>query len=154
MKARLTRMFARLRDCVEGAMIIETAIVTPVLVMISVGIYDSGRMFERQLFLQSAIGEATAIALASNSGASTDINTVKQILVQSSGLSADHITVEKKYRCGEDATLLDSSDTCDPSGEISTYLKVAITDHYTPLWTDFGVGQSIDFSVTRTAQIA
>lgn len=135
-------------------MIIETAIVTPVLVMISIGIYDTGRMFERQMFLQSAIGEATAIALAANSGASTDVNTVKQILVQSSGLSADHIVVEKKYRCGEDTTLLDSSDTCNTSNEISTYLSVRITDHYTPMWTDFGVGRAIDFSVNRTAQIA
>jgi len=154
MMARINRVFARLRDCAEGAMIIETAIVTPVLVMISVGIYDSGRLFERQMFLQSAIGQATAIALAANSGATTDINTVKQMLVDSTTLPADQVVVEKKYRCAEDTTLLDSPATCNPSGEISTYLKVSLTDHYTPMWTDFGVGRAIDFTVTRTAQIA
>ncbi|MDE2561237.1 MAG: pilus assembly protein [Sphingomonadales bacterium] len=151
---RLASLFARLRASTEGAMVIETAIVTPVLVMMSVGIYDTGRMFERQIFLQSAIGEATAIALAANSGASTDVTTVKSILVQSSGLPANQIAVTKKYRCGTTATLIDDSTTCDPTGEISTYIDVSITDHYTPMWTEFGVGKSIDFRVNRTAQVA
>ena len=154
MKQTLKSLSAHLRSSIAGTMVIETAIVMPVLVVISLGVFDTGRMFARQTFLQSAIGEATAIALAAGSGATTDVNQIKDVLVQSSKLPADQITVLKKYRCGDDPTLLDSSSTCTTGEEVSTYLQVTITDTYKPMWTEFGVGHDITYDVTRTSQVA
>ena len=54
-----------LRDA-RGSMAIETAIVAPVLAMLSVGGFEVSAMVARQTELQSAASEAEGIALAAS----------------------------------------------------------------------------------------
>lgn len=134
-------------------MVIETAIVAPVLVLLSIGAYDASRVFGRQTELQSAVAEATSVALAANAGAATDTIKVKEILVDATDLPASGVTVTKVYRCGEDTDLVATSAGCDADEQVSTYMEIRLVDAYNPLWCSLGIGSAIDYDVTRTVQI-
>lgn len=146
----LLRLLAGDRD---GSMVIETAIVAPVLVVLTIGAYDASRIFSRQTELQGAIGEATSVALAAAAGAATDTTKVKDILVANTGLPAANVTVSKVYRCGSSTDLLASSATCASTDQVSTYMKIRLVAEYDPMWSAIGIGSEIDYDVQRTVQI-
>jgi len=148
------RFLSSLRRCTRGAIAIETAIVAPILLTLSVGAFEASSIVARQHELQSAASEGEAIALTFASGASSDVNKVKDILQASLDLGEDQITVAKVFRCGISDELVDDSSTCGEDDIVSTYLRFQMNDNYTPLWTGFGIGKPIDFSVTRTVQVS
>ena len=144
----------RLRRDQRGAIAIETAVVAPVLALMSVGAFQVSAMVARQSELQSAAAEAEAIALASPPDTVAERNTLKQIIMASARLDADQVTLVEKFRCNSAANLVDSSGTCATGDEISTFVQITITDTYTPQWTHFGVGEPLDYNLVRTVQVS
>ena len=138
----------------QGSMMIETAIVAPVLVMMGLGTFEVSSIVSRQHELQTAASEGEIIALAAAQGATTDISTVKDILKASIGLTDDQITVSRFYRCNATETTVTSADSCNEDDIVSSYIKLDLTDSYTPVWTEFGVGSAIDLDVERTVQLS
>ncbi|NCU11657.1 MAG: pilus assembly protein, partial [Sphingomonadaceae bacterium] len=61
----MRQLLGRLHRESDGAMVIETALVAPVLVLLSLGAFQISGVIARQTELQSAASEAAAIALAS-----------------------------------------------------------------------------------------
>jgi Flp pilus assembly protein TadG len=143
----LARLHALAPDT-RGAMAIETAIVAPVLVLLSIGSFQVSQMVARQNELQSGAEQAEAIALAANSGASTDTSEVKSLLMSQLSLSSDQVDVTKRFRCNADTTLSDTN-TCSSDDEVSTYLSIKLTDTYQPIWSKIGVGGSVTYHVNR-----
>ena len=143
---------ALLRDT-RGALLIETAIVAPVLVLMSLGAFQVSSMVARQSELQSAVAEASAIALAVAPDTSAKRATVKSVIMASSGLASGHVTVSNTYRCGTTATY-QNGQSCSGSSKLSEYVKIELTDTYTPIWTEFGVGGPMNYNVTRYVMIA
>jgi len=43
---------------------------------------------------------------------------------------------------------------CTDAAQVSTYIKITLTDTYTPQWTSFGVGGPVNYSVVRMVQIS
>ena len=37
---------------------------------------------------------------------------------------------------------------------VSSYLRIEVTDSYTPVWKDFGIGDTINYDVERTVQVS
>ncbi len=146
-------MLARLARCARGAMAIETAIVAPVLLLMSLGTFEVGRMVSRQHELQSGASEAEAIALAANMGAASDIGTVKDILETSLGLDDDQVQVEERYRCGASPDLVAAKELCDEDDPVSRYMQISMTDTYEPEWTKLGLGDGFTFNVERLVQL-
>jgi Flp pilus assembly protein TadG len=144
---------SRLRHDQHGSMVVETAIVVPVLAMLSLGAFDASRMIARQTELQQAVAEAAQIALASVPDTQTERDTIKSIIRTSTGLAATNVSVTARYRCGT-ATTLNTTNTCGASSAVSTYLRIAVTDTYTPVWNDFGVGSAMHYNVTRMVVIS
>ncbi len=142
---------ALLRDT-HGTMLIETAIVAPVLVLMSLGAFQVSGMVARQSELQSAAAEASAIALASAPDTAAKRSTIKQVIMASTGLSQYHVVVAPIYRCGT-STTFQSANTCGTSAKLSTYVRINLTDTYTPMWTKFGVGRPMNYNVTRYVMI-
>ena len=149
--------FARLRNLLgdklladkAGAVVIETAIVAPVLIMMSLGAYDVSRIVARQTELQSAVAEVTEIAIAIKVDTQNERDKIKTILVSATGAPANSVTVANSYRCGAAAATVTDPTTCAVGDQITTYLDVSITDVKSPLWTNFGVGQPITLRVDR-----
>lgn len=155
MITRLTHMLKRIGRDTVGSVVVETAIVAPVLVTLGLGAYDVSRMIARQADLQAGSTDVEGIVLAVSSGSSTDINTIKTVLMSSLSLTSSKVTVTKVYRCNNSTTLSTSNSSCGGSSDVlSTYVQVTLTDSYTPLWTKFGVGSAMNYSLTRTVQVS
>ena len=147
----IASLLARLRRDQRGGMAIETAIIAPVLVLMSLGSYQVSGMVSRQTELESAASEGVAIALASSPDTAAKRTTIQQVLMTSTGLAAANVTVSEVYRCNSAAAYITDRTTCT-TGVISTFTRIHLTDTYTPAWTRFGVGSPITYRVTRYAQ--
>lgn len=147
-------LFRRLVRDRHGAMAIETAIIAPVLILLALGSADASRMISRQNELQSGVAQAEAIALAANAGASTDVDTLKSVLMQSLNLPSSQVSVVKQYRCNANQTVVSTANSCSSSDVVSTYLKITLTDRYDPIWQRVsGIG-TWNFNVVRTVQLS
>jgi len=148
----IVRALSKLARDTRGTAVIETAIVAPALVCLTLGGFEASRIVAHQHELQTGAGDAEQIVLAAASGSATDTPTIKTALVNSLGVSADNVDVDKLYRCGTSSTL--SSAQCSSGSWQSTYVEVTFHDSYTPLWTSFGVGGPVNFRVARTIQVS
>lgn len=151
MRRRLQSLAALWRDD-RGAMLVETAIVAPVLVLMSTGAFQVSQVVARQTELQGAAAEATGIALASPPETNDQRTTLKSVIVASTGLDSDQVTVSEKFRCGSATTYVDSSSTCVGT-KVSSYVLIQLNDTYTPAWTQWGFGSPINFNVDRYVMI-
>ena len=142
-----------LRRDTRGAAIIETAFTAPILAIMALGAYDVSMAVSRQTELQNAASEAVEIAIASPPDTSAKQDTLKSIVMTTTGLPTDKVVLTMKYRCGVSTTLTTNA-TCDTGVKMSTYVELAITDTYTPMWTSWGVGRPVTYNVTRRAMIS
>jgi Flp pilus assembly protein TadG len=143
------KLLGRLHRDSDGAMVIETALVAPVLVLMSLGAFQISGVIARQTELQSAASEAAAIALASPPDTSAKRATLEQVIEASSGLPTDKVTVAEAFRCDAATSYVTSSSSCAGSQYVGVYVRIDLTDSYTPAWTQFGLGSAINFNVTR-----
>lgn len=148
----LKQTLVRLRRDMAGAASLETALIAPVLLSMSVGSYEASRLIARQVELQIASAEASSVALASEPTSPTRRATLKSILQTSTGLDQDHVMVDAAYRCGS-ATQYATDATGCGGALVSSYIKVTLTDSYTPVWTQFGIGSTVPLNVTRYIMI-
>ena len=146
----LRNILSELRDDVCGTMVIETAIVTPVLVLLSLGSYQVSMMVARQSELDSAAAEGVAIALASPPDTTAKMTTLHDVLVASTGIPTGNVQVTSAYRCNAATAYVTAA--CS-SGQVSAnYVKIYLTTTYTPTWTEYGIGSAITYRVTRYVQ--
>jgi Flp pilus assembly protein TadG len=156
----IRRSLKRLAHDCGGSMAIETAAVAPILILLSIGTFEVARMVSRQQELQSAASEGETIALAaSQAGQATGITTVRDIIAQSVSLNSDQVHVARYYRCDANATIFSAADdasaraTCGTDSVITSYLKLELTDRYSPIWTRLGIGSAFDYDVQRMVQL-
>lgn len=150
----MARILQKLLRSNSGSMAIETAIVAPVLVLLALGTFEVGTIVSRQHELQTAASEGEVIAMAAARGASTEINTIKSIIRESVGLTESQIAISRFYRCNANTNTVTDPDSCGEDDIVSSYIKLDLTDTYTPVWTEFGVGGPINFDVERTVQLS
>ena len=136
----------------RGTTLIETAIVAPVLVLMSLGAFQVSQMVARQTELQSAMAEAAAITMASPPLTADQRTTLKNVIVASTGLDASKVTLTEKWRCGSSPDYVDANTTC-LGVKTSSYVLIQMDDTYTPAWTQWGLGQPINFNVDRYVMI-
>lgn len=148
------KRLARLLSETNGTVVVETAIVLPVLAMLVLGGFEVSRIVARNSELQSAASEAAAIVLANPPGDTTERSTIESIVESASGLPSDNVTLTPKYRCNADVNLVTAATACATTDEISEFLEIHMTDTYTPIWTGFGVGKPVKFDITRRVQVS
>lgn len=154
MKA-LSGIIGRLRSDTTGSVVVETALVAPVLVVLGLGTYDISRIIARQSELQAGSTDVEGIVLAVSASTATNVSTIKQVLQNSLNLTSDKVTVTKVYRCNTSDTLTTSNASCGGTSDVlSTYVQVTITDTYTPVWSKFGIGSPFSYSLTKTVQVS
>ena len=146
---RVPALFKRLRDSCDGAFAVETAIVAPVLLLMSLGAFQISMVIARHTELQSAMAEAESIALATDPDTAAKRTVLQNVIVASTGLSADKVTVSEAYRCDNSDVYVTAATGCVTGTIISSYIKIRMTDTYTPRWTQFGLGSPITYDQTR-----
>jgi Flp pilus assembly protein TadG len=132
----------------QGAMVIETAIIAPVLILMALGAFQISQLVSRQTELESAATEAAAIALAAPPEDATKRGTLAGVIRTSTGLGTSQVSVTEAFRCGSSTNYVNTSSSCT-SGVISKYVKIEISDDYAPIWTNFGLGSDVEFNVVR-----
>lgn len=146
--------FLRLTGDERGAMAVETALVAPVLILLALGTYDVSNLVSRQQDLQSAASEATQVVLAAANGSGVNSTELETILEASLSLDEDQLEIKQRFRCDAAADLIEASETCDPTKPIYQYVRLDLKNYsYTPLWTNFGVGDTVNYNVVRTVQV-
>ena len=112
-------------------------------------------MIARQSELQAGSTDVEGIVLAvAGTSTATNVSTIKSVLMNSLSLSSDKVTVAKMYRCNVQTTLTTTNASCGSTDVLSTYVQVTLTDSYTPMWTQFGLGSTINYSLVRTVQVS
>jgi len=147
-------LMRRLGRNVRGSMTIETAIVAPMLILLTLGTFEVGTIVARQHELQSAANESEIIAIATNRGADAKIDQVEAILRTSLGLADDQVTLSRRFRCGTDEKLVSAMGMCEEDEVVSTYMIIHVEDTYTPTSTGLGIGGPVDLSVRRRVQVS
>lgn len=137
-----------------GSMAIETAFVAPLLATLALGSFEIGRIVSRQHELQSAASEGESIALAAAAGADVELTTLEDILETSLDLTDDQVDVANRFRCNDNEELETTPADCDVDDTISSYVRIDITETYTPVWTKFGVGGELTLAVERMVQVS
>ena len=56
--------------------------------------------------------------------------------------------MEEAFRCGDEDEFIEATSECD-GDMVSSYVRVGLTDTYSPIWSKFGVGSPLSFSATR-----
>lgn len=149
---RLQQLLASIRGDQRGTMLIETAIVAPVLILMSMGAFQISQVIARQSELQGAMAEASAIAVSAPPDTTEERTVLKNVIVASTSLDAADVIVSEKYRCGANTSYVDSSADCVGS-EVSTYVLIELNDTFTPAWTHWGFGQPLNFNVNRYVMV-
>ncbi|MCZ8172222.1 MAG: hypothetical protein O9272_10850, partial [Brevundimonas sp.] len=121
---------------------------------LALGTFDVSRMIARQTDLQAGSTEVQGIVLAVSNGTATDVNTIRSVLMSTLSLPQDKVAVTKVFRCTNSSTLVAAQTSCANNDVVSTYVQVTLTDSYTPIWTQFGVGRTMNYRVQRTVQIS
>jgi Flp pilus assembly protein TadG len=146
------KLLARLARDERGAMLIETAFIAPVLILLSLGAFQVSQVVARQTELQEAAAQAASIAMAAAPDTAAKRTVVKNVIVASTGLAADKVTITEKFRCGTDTTFVDSASTC-VGVKVANYVLIQIDDTYTPLWARWGFGSALTFNVDRYVMV-
>jgi Flp pilus assembly protein TadG len=137
----------------RGAVLIETALITPVLLIMSIGAYDVSRGVARQTELQEVAAEFAAIAMARETVGVAELEQMKEIAAASAGVDEDAVTVSENIKCGTAPELYVATHECLDDEEQSRILTIEVEATYTPTWTSFGMGEPLNLNVTRTVQI-
>lgn len=138
----------------RGAVVIETAFVAPVLALLGLGAFQVSQAVARQHELQAGADDAAAMALAGWKDDSAQVTALKSVLKSTLGLTDAQVTITHKYRCGITAAYVDVKTACASGAVVATYLRIALTDTYTPTWTEFGMGSPLNYNVTRTVVLS
>jgi len=142
------RILAFLRNT-RGSMAIETAIVAPVLILMTLGTFEASTIVARQHELQTGAAEGEIIAMAAAQGALTNAAEIQTIIADSLDLPLEKVVVQRLYRCDANTNRVSAKSACGTDAVVTSYMQIKITDTYTPVWTQFGVGGPIDFEVDR-----
>lgn len=150
---RVAAILLRLGASERAAVLVETAIVAPALIVMCIGGFEVATMVEKQSRLQSTAELATEIVVISSPDTEAERLAIQTELLASLPSTAT-IQVVFKYRCGVETTLADSPPTGCEEEALSTYLQIALTDWYEPVWSDFGIGSAFEYDVQRTVQVS
>jgi Flp pilus assembly protein TadG len=149
--------FRRLAPAQDGAVTIETAIVAPLLVLLALGGFDASEVVARQTELDSAAAEGAAIVRAKAPATAADRDAIRNVIKTSIDPNNtdphETVTVSEIYRCGTAASYV-TSQSCGSGVKVSTYIKLEISDTYSPAWTNFGVGDDVHYTVNRIVQVS
>ena len=147
---KLSRVFGNER----GAVVFEAAIVAPVLALLGLGAFQVSQAVARQHELQSGADDAASMALAGWKDDAAQVTALKSVLKSTLNLTDAQVTITHKYRCGVTVAYVDVKTACAAGTVVATYLRIALTDTYTPTWAEFGMGRPLNYNVTRTVVLS
>ena len=125
---------------IRGTAVIETAVILPVLVMLSLGFVDLTVGFQKKLSIQQYAQSGADLAVASFADPLTD-SEIKTEIAALSGLPTTAITVTRWLECNNVKTL--NTGCLNSAVQKSGYVRIDVTDTYEPILGDIGTDRFI-----------
>ncbi|WP_144094994.1 TadE/TadG family type IV pilus assembly protein [Croceicoccus sediminis] len=149
-----------------GSTLIETAFVAPALIAMTLGGVEVSSMVARQTEMQSIAANGMEIILAAapedDADVARTISELKTYLASASDLTIvetgnqiepGQISVYKRWRCGNNSDRQATEGCANASQTQSEFLVIYMKDTYSPIWTNYGIGDDMTFEVKRSIQI-
>lgn len=114
----------------RGAVIVELAIVAPMIALLTVGIVDMSNGFSRKLKIEQA-AQRSIEKIMNTSASDTIENTLAAEAAAQANVPLDNVTVAYRLEC--DGVVTDA-DECGEDQESSQWISVTVTDKYEPMF--------------------
>ena len=127
----LFRSFVR---CLRASVAVELALLTPVLMLMLVGVIDFGGAVNERMKLTSAA--RAGVQFANQSAANADDTAgILQAVQNAGGLDTANITIETTQFCAcGDGSAATCGDTCAGGGAAGTYVSILVKEQYTTIF--------------------
>ncbi|WP_037499955.1 TadE/TadG family type IV pilus assembly protein [Sphingomonas jaspsi] len=169
----MLRRLASLRDDKSGVAIIELALAAPVLALMSIGIVDMSNAMGKKLALEQGAHRAIEKIMQTTEDSTVQGTLATEAVCQVNGVNANgtcktspitasNVTVKWRIECVNGSTVLsqESTDyatidaaTCATGYTEAHYIRVTVTDTYTPMFPIHFAGLNADgtYHVSATA---
>lgn len=127
---------ALIRDT-RGAAVVELAVVSPMIALLTVGVVDMSNGFNKKLKIEQGAQRAIE-KIMNTSGTDTVENTLAAEAAAQAEVPISNVTVTYRLECN--GTLTEGED-CPQGQAVAKWISVKVTDSYQPLFTRrFGAG--------------
>lgn len=114
----------------RGAVIVELAIVAPMIALLTVGIVDMSNGFSRKLKIEQA-AQRSIEKIMNTSASDTIENTLAAEAAAQADVPIDNVTVTYRLEC--DGVVTDA-DECGEDQQSSQWISVRVIDQYEPMF--------------------
>ena len=160
----MIRRFRRLSDDQSGAVLIEIALIAPMLALMVMGISDISVAFSKRLELEQAVQRAIEKVMQTT-GEKTPEETIKSEACaqynggtnadgtcKTGGITEDDVIVTYTLTCNNVAQAYDTD--CTSGQKEYRYIEATVTDTYTPMFPiHFGTGDDDTYTLTAKAGV-
>ena len=145
----IKRLRALTRDT-RGAAVVELAIVSPMIALLTVGVIDLSNAFNRKLKIEQA-AQRSIEKIMNTSASDTIQNTLASEAAKQADVSLDKVQVSYRLECDGAPT---EGEECAEEQQTSQWITVTVTDQYTPIFkTYFGTSGDGLYHVSATAGV-
>jgi Flp pilus assembly protein TadG len=121
----------RLRRDDRGAAVVELAIISPMIALLTVGVIDMSNGFSRKLKIEQA-AQRSIEKIMNTSASDTIENTLAAEAASQANVPLANVSVDYRLECDDVVT---EAEECAEDQETSQWISVTVTDTYTPLFT-------------------
>ena len=171
----MTRRLWRIARDKRGAVIVELAIVAPVLALLVIGVVDMSNAFSRKLGLEQGAQRALEKIMQTTDDTTVEKTLANEAVCQVNGMNSDgscktspittsNVTVTYRLECTDSAGSTTAQSNTDPDvfnaykcptgSTEARFISVRVTDKYTPLFpVTFGLNADGTYHLSSTAGI-
>jgi Flp pilus assembly pilin Flp len=149
----MATVFHWLRRDERGIVAIEFALLTPVLIMLVVGLIDMGRVLHRQMTLDRAVRSAADYAVAIDATANLLDSVVAAVLRVAPPDDGGDREVEASITCLCGDATADCNQFCGDGAVPVAYINIGLSETVDPLIPYPLVGQSIRVTSSATVRV-
>jgi Flp pilus assembly pilin Flp len=136
----MIKRLKNLRRDDRGAAVVELAIVSPMIALLTVGVIDMSNGFSRKLKIEQA-AQRSIEKIMNTSATDTIENTLAAEAATQANVPVSQVTVAYLLEC--DGVVTEGED-CPAGQSVSKWISVSVTDRYEPMFTRHFAGISGD----------
>lgn len=150
----MIRRLASLRSIAcreEGVAAIEFCLTLPLLLALTLGVYDVSRLIAARLDYQQAVTEAAGLAIAQPP--QNDLSYLVNAVAAAAKVPTSKVSVSRQLRCNGVAMPTTAQTCASTSDERAWFVSISVEGRYVPFSTHFALDHVIDMRVARTVRV-
>ena len=147
----MIRLLKRLRRDNRGTAVVELAIISPMIALLTVGVIDMSNGFSRKLKIEQA-AQRSIEKIMNTSASDTIENTLAAEAAAQANVPVENVTVDYRLEC--DGVVTEALE-CPEDQDTSQWISVTVTDKYEPMFTRHFAAINADgtYHLTATAGV-